>query len=197
MISRTKYPVDEFTIGKLFAAAGIEGISNIAPLGAGEYNAVYQAQASDKIYVLKIAPTENVPVMSYEKNMMDSEVFWYEQMKNHTPIRVPEIFTLDSSKALIPTSYFIMEKLEGTQMDKMDFSTEEKRASTAVLAEMVAHIHAIENNQFGYIQSGLYENWYLAIQAMVSNIITDAARKGHRSKRGKKLLAAIEHHRTI
>lgn len=157
MISRTKCAIDNETIRKLFVAAGIGEISGIFPMGAGEYNAVYSVQAGSGNYALKIAPDEAVPVMAYEKDLMASELFWYEQMREHTPIRVPKVFCASFDKTLIPASYFIMEKLPGIQMDKMDFAPGEKAASTAELAKMAAQIHRVKKTRFGYLQNGLHD----------------------------------------
>lgn len=197
MVSRTKYEVDEATAAKLFCAAGLEGASGIAPLGAGEYNAVYSAKAGGGEYVLKIAPAGDVPVLTHEKGMMEAEVFWYDQMRRHTSIRVPEVFYSDFSHALLPTGYFIMEKLPGAQLDKMDLSPEEKAQSAAQLARMAAQLHGIGNDRFGYVQAGLHDTWYGAIRAMVQAVLDDAARAGKRTKRGRRLLAAIDTHAAV
>ena len=122
MISRTKYKTDNATIEKLFVNAGITGVTRIAPLGAGEYNAVYSVTAKGKEYALKISPADDDHVLTYENKMMLSEVFWYQQIQEHTDIAVPKIFYTDFDQTLIPADYFIMEKLPGEQMDKMEFS---------------------------------------------------------------------------
>ncbi len=196
MISRTKFKVDNAGIEKLFKAAGIDGCSEIAPLGAGEYNAVFSVKANGKEYAIKIAPTDDIPVLTYEKNMMASEVFWYKQMKEYSPITVPEIYAADFSKKLIPANYFIMEKLPGLQLDKMDFTQAEKTEAVSEMAKMAAYIHEIKNDKFGYIQNGLFNDWYPAIRSMVTAIIGDCASKGRKSKRGEKLLAYIDQNKT-
>ena len=61
MISRTKFEIDEPTILRLFAQAGISGVLSAKPLGDGEFNAVYLAHAEAKDYVLKIAPRADAP----------------------------------------------------------------------------------------------------------------------------------------
>lgn len=197
MISRTKYKIDNATIEKLFNSAGIDGIEEISPLGAGEYNAVFNVKVCGKEYALKIAPTDDVPVLTYEKNMMASEVFWYKQMREHTSIDVPEVYYVDFEKKLIPACYFIMEKLPGQQLDKMEFSKEEKTDMESVTAKMAAQIHKIKNDKFGYIQSGLYDDWYQAINAMVKAIINDCAAKGRKSKRGERLLTLIDKNKAV
>ena len=103
MISKTKYKIENKEIEKIFRAAGIGGITGISPLGAGEYNAVFSVSTQEKDYVLKIAPAQDVPVMTYEKEMMRAEVFWYRQMREHTPIPVPEVYFEDFEHKLLPT----------------------------------------------------------------------------------------------
>lgn len=197
MISRTKYPIDAAGVKKLFAASGIPDVQAVSPLGAGEYNAVFQAEAGEKSYVIKIAPSPEVPVMTYEKDIMRAEVYWYDRMRTQTQIRVPEVYVQDFDHSRIPADYFIMEKLNGKQLDQMELNPQEKADSVAQLARMTAQIHRIKNDRFGYIQNELYDNWYLAIRAMVQNVIADAEKLGKRSPRGEKLIRYIDRHRSV
>lgn len=196
MVSRTKYLLDNKTVTRLFENAGITGITSIAPLGAGEYNAVYAVKA-DKAYVLKVAPAADTPILTYEKEMMQSEVYWYSLLRTQTDIRVPEVYFADDSKTLIPTAYFIMEKLEGTQMDKFQMTAEEKTECSRRVAQMVAQLHKIQNTEFGYLQNGLYGNWYDALTSMLENLICDAERVGKKSPKGRKLLAYAQKYESV
>ena len=196
MVSRTKYLLDDKTVTRLFENAGITGITSIAPLGAGEYNAVYAVEA-DKAYVLKVAPAADTPILTYEKEMMKSEVYWYSLLRTQTDIRVPEVYFADDSKTLIPTAYFIMEKLEGTQMDQFQMTADEKTECSRKVAQMVAQLHQIQNTEFGYLQNGLYGNWYDALTSMLENLICDAERVGKKSPKGRKLLAYAQKYEHI
>lgn len=197
MISRTKYKIDNKTIEKLFVNAGISGVTKIASLGAGEYNAVFSVMANGKEYALKISPADDASVLTYENKMMFSEVFWYQQIQEHTDITVPTIFYTDFDQKLIPANYFIMEKLSGQPMDKMEFSESEKADSIEEIAKMAARIHKIKNDRFGYIQNELYDDWYQAIRAMVKHLLDDCAKKGKRSKRGERFLAYIDQYKSV
>ena len=140
MISRTKYLVDDETVRRLFQEAGLGTAEVVTPLGAGEFNAVYSVSAGGKEYALKIAPALDCPVLRYETSMMRAEVYWYEQIRQHTEIRVPEVYFTDFSRTKLPADYFIMEKLDGVSMDKMEFSKAERvdaDKQTAVLAAQV------------------------------------------------------------
>lgn len=196
MVSRTKYLLEDATVTRLFENAGITGITSIAPLGAGEYNAVYAVKA-DKEYVLKVAPAADTPILTYEKEMMKSEVYWYSLLRTHTDIRVPAVYFADDSKTLIPTAYFIMEKLEGTQMDQFRMTAGEKTECSRKVAQMVAQLHKIQNTEFGYVQNGLYGNWYAALTSILQNLICDAERVGKKSPKGRKLLAYAQKYESI
>ncbi len=184
MISRTKMNLDRSAITAAFDKAGISGITDISPLGDGEYNAVYSVDA-DRHYVIKAAPPEKVPVLTYEKNMMQTEIYWYDLIRRNTDIRVPQVYFSDFSKETIKTDYFIMEKLEGVQRSELKADKSEINKSTA---QMLSKIHKIKGDGFGYVQNGLYENWYEALCSMISNLVSDAKRAGKKSPRGERLL---------
>ncbi len=197
MRSRTKLNLAPTILKALFADAGIPDATDILPLGAGEFNAVFAARATAGSYAIKLAPPDTVPVMTYETGMMQAEVFWYQQMRDNTSIRVPAVYFADFEKKQVPAAYFIMEKLPGRQLDKMRLSKAEKEEAAAALASMAAQIHRIKNDRFGYLQTGLHANWYLAIRSMVRNLLQDCAAVGRDSKRGRALLQAIEQHKQV
>ncbi len=197
MRSKTKYRIDAAMVTKLFACAGITDVTEIAPLGAGEYNQVCAVRAGVIDYVLKIAPEESVPVLGYEKNMMQSEVFWYRMMQEHTDITVPHIYYTDFSRNIIPSDWFIMSRLPGTQLDKVEFTGNTKTAAQEMLAGMAARIHGIRSDRFGYIQNGLYDTWDAALQAMTQSLLDDCRRRRRHSRRGNRLLTYIDQYRTV
>ena len=197
MVSKTKYALDFQTVCRLFQHAGISGVEAVRPLGAGEYNAVYEVTADGRPDVVKVAPKTGMPVMTYEKDMMSSEVYWYEQMRTHTSIRVPQVFFSDFSRTLLDADWFIMEKLPGVTKDRFSMTPAERQQVQKQLAAMAAELHAISSDKAGYIQNGLYDNWYLALCSMVQNLLNDAARKGHRSRRGQKLLKLVQANRAL
>ena len=197
MISRTKFEMDEASILRLFSEAGISGATHAIPLGDGEFNAVYLVSTQEMQYVLKIAPLDSAPVMTYERGMMQSEVFWYSVMWEHTKIRVPNVIRSDFSRTLLPVPFFIMEFLPGDPLNQAALSPDERKAVDTQLVEMAAQLHAIASNSFGYIQCGQYDTWYDAIHAFVEQTLADCAQKKRRSKRGERLLRLIERYQNV
>jgi hypothetical protein len=197
MKSRKKYKIDNITIEKLLNAAGLDGIMEITPKDADEFYTAFTVKTRDKEYIIKIAPTEDVPVMTCEKGLMASEMFWYNEMKKHTQMFMPEIYYADFKRNLIPVDYFIMEKPPGQQLDKMNFSEAQKAEVTLATARMMAQLHNIRNNKFGYIQNELYDDWYQAIRSMVKQAINDCVSIGKSSKRGESLLLYIDYYKKV
>jgi aminoglycoside phosphotransferase (APT) family kinase protein len=198
MISRTKYTLSEDEVKALFTQNGILDVTDIVPLGEGEYNAVFSATGADqKDYAIKIAPSSTVAVMTLEKNMMAAELYWYQKIREHTSVRVPEVYAADLTKGKLSADYFIMEKLNGTQLDKTEFTDAEKSESGLILAKMAAEVHTIKNDRFGYMQNGLHDTWYLAIRSMVSAVLADCKRVHMHTLRGQKLLILIDKHKAI
>lgn len=197
MRSRTKLEIDQKTVIRLFEKAGIDGAENISPLGAGEYNSVYSVDAAGKAYAIKIAPQGSAKILTYEQKMMAQEVYYYSLMKERAQIRVPEIYYSDFSKTEIPSEFFIMERLQGKQLDLAGLSDQQQEEAGQKLAAMVAKMHSVKGEKFGYRQNGLHDNWHLALRAMVTNLVEDCSHLGRKTHRGKQLLKYIDKHQPV
>jgi len=197
MISETKYAISDSEIVRLFQQAGIPGATRVAPLGNGEFSAVFSVSTPERAYVLKIAPPDDGHIMTYEKNMMYAEVFWYRMIRAHTDIRVPEIVFVDFSLERLPAAYFIMERLEGETLPKAGLGAGERGEASAELARMLAKIHVIPGERFGYEQGDVYESWYEAIRGMAVRTLEDCRNKSRRSRRGERLLRSIDRYRAV
>ncbi len=197
MISRTKPDLDLKSIQKIFDNTVLGNVVEAHTIGDGEYNAVYLVKTDNREYILKVSPFDSTGILTYENDMMRSEVYWYAQMRAHTDISVPVVYYKDFSRKIIPADFFIMEKIDGRQLNNAGLTKEERHACKRLIAQMAAQLHKVTNNQYGYIQNGLYEDWYTAIRSMVNNLIKDCVRAGKRTKRGKKLLYYIDQNRDI
>ena len=169
VISRTKFPVTHEDIVRIFCHAGLGEAKNIRVLGAGEFNSAFSVEAGERTYALKVG-ANNAAVQIYEQDMMKSEVHWYQVIAQHTDLRVPKVYFSDFTKTVIPTNYFIMEFIPGTQKGECQFTPGEK---------------------FGYIQSGLYDTWPQALAHIVENLQLDARKLGQTLPRAEKLLSLI------
>ncbi len=213
MISKSKFKIDISMIEKLFVKAGIGNVTNIKPLGAGEYNSVYSADNAidckncecesgqkcincDNQFVIKIAPFGTQAMLTYEADMMAQEIYYYKLM-SLANIKVPNIYYYDNTLTEIPVPYFIMEKVSGVQLDKAKLSKTDNDIVTEKLLEMVAKMHTVKGEKFGYIQNCQYDNWFDALVNMTNNLLNDAKVRNKKSKRGEKLLTYINYYENI
>ena len=194
MISRTKVDLTAAQIAALCKSAGFSEIENIQPLGAGEFNAVYAFDADGGEYALKIAPGADTPVMTYETNMMRSELFWYEQLRTHTDVEIPEVVYTDLSRSLVPSDFFIMRRVPGAAMYAMDFTAEEQAEARKLMPQIGTKMHRIAHDAFGYPQNGLHKTWAQALQSMTEAMVRDAAAMGQPCTNGEKTLQYIQKH---
>ncbi|MBR5974990.1 MAG: aminoglycoside phosphotransferase family protein [Clostridiales bacterium] len=195
MISKTKYQATNEEIRSLFESNGIGVVTGTEPLGDGEFNAAYKVSCEDgKDYALKIAPPDDASVLTYEKNMMDSEVFWYRQMKENTDILCPEIFAVDFTHRIIKSSCFIMEMMKGEPIWKCGFTPEEYAQVQSQKIGMLTKIHAVRNDKYGYRQTGLRDSWYEALRAMAGNLVNDCRNIGYETPDGERFIGLIDKH---
>ena len=196
-ISKTKYLASNEEIISLFARHGIEGITEISPLGDGEFNAVYKVVAGENRYALKIAPPKDAKVLGYEQNMMHSEVYWYGQIDQHTSIVTPKVIASDFTHQDIASDCFIMTLLDAQPLYKFNFTEAERVNVQEQKIEMLTMIHKVKGEQFGYIQMGLHDSWYAAIRSMAENLVKDCEELGKETPDGHKFLQFIDQHKAI
>ncbi len=193
IISKTKYEASEAEIKKLFSFHKLGNVVDIVALGCGEFNAAYKVTCDSGLsYVLKIAPPEGSKILSYEKNMMKSEVFWYSQMHEKTDILCPKVYVSDFSKEIIKSNCFIMELMPGGLIWEMGISAEEYEAIQKQKICMLTKIHKITNDGYGYIQTGLNATWYEALKNMALRLVDDCKSLGHDTPDGERFVNLIE-----
>ncbi|SDA38087.1 Phosphotransferase enzyme family protein [Butyrivibrio sp. INlla18] len=196
--SKTKYEATHEEIKELFEHHKVGEVTGITPLGNGEFNAAYKVICDDgSSYALKIAPPKGAQVLTYEKNMMESEVFWYKKMHENTDILCPEVYVSDYSKSIIKSNCFIMEMMEGEPLWAVNFADQEYENVQKQKIGMLAKIHRIKNDKFGYRQSGLHDTWYEAIEAMASNLVSDCKALGYETPDGEKFIKLIDKHEEL
>lgn len=197
MVSRTKPELTKAQVQDMFDAACLGKVASFNKLGDGEYNAVYDVITDMGNYVLKVSPLDKTGILTYEQDMMRGEVFWYAQIRTHTNVKVPYVYYKDFSHTVFPSDYFIMERMEGEQLNNTNLTDDEKAWCIEEIARIIAKFHKVQNNEYGYLQNQLYENWYLALKNMTLNLINDTKRAGHKTRRGNKLLKYIDEYKSI
>ena len=193
--SKTKYEASIEEINALFLRHGLGSVTNISPLGNGEFNAAYEVTCDDeKHYALKIAPPEGMKVLSYEENMMESEVFWYEMMHQNTDILCPKVYAVDFSREIIGCNCFIMQMMEGRPLTELNLSDDDLDSILRQKLSVLSKIHRIQGTGFGYRHRQQYSTWDEALKSMADSLISDCRALGYETPYGERFVGYIEKH---
>jgi len=181
-VSATKNKKSEILIKEMFYKAfPKEKIDDIIELTEGYFNVAYKVIAGKHSYILKIAPSADTQVMTYEKNIMFSEVDSLNMIKRKTNVPVPKVLFYDNSHTICDTDYFFMETLEGVSfssvMDSM--AQEDKEKVYFYTGKYTEMMNKITGNKFGYYgqKNRQGDNWYTVFRSMVVDVYHDAIRK--------------------
>ena len=187
MESRTKNKKSREEIKQLVERAfpGLtiaEGEAGCRELTEGYFNAAYCIQLSDgRNTVLKIAPSQEAEVLTYEKNMMVTEVAMMRLIKEQTDVRLPEVYYYDNSKEFCDVEYFFMEKLEGENYIniKSGLPKEEIIQIDRQMGDCNRKMNEITGTYFGY--PGLPElqgdHWKEVFLKIMDSVLEDGKRK--------------------
>lgn len=154
----------------------------IRELTEGYFNVAYLIRLDDDSEtVLKIAPVSDVKVMTYEKNIMQTEVTVMNLLSCHKDIPSPKVLYSDNSCFVCNAPYFFMEKLGGNSLDTIqaDYSASELREIYRKVGALNRVINDITNNYFGYISQPDYQgrSWFPLFHRMLTAVLEDAASK--------------------
>lgn len=180
-VSITKGTVTEDTINRMVQKAFEENALEIQELKEGYFNIAYRVRLKDRNVVLKIAPSPNIQIMTYEKNIMFSEVDSMRMVAERTDVPVPRILFYDNSGSVIDREYFFMEMLQGQSLSSLQdaLPEEDRQEINYRLGQYTRQLNSIEGERFGYYaqpdRQG--ENWYEVFRDMVRDIYADARRK--------------------
>ncbi len=173
MESYTKTNVSKFDAKKLFDESGVGIAENIREVEAGEFNTIFQVKSGDKKYFIKFGSSPEVKVLSYEKDILNTEIYFYNKLEGSV-VKRPKVVFSDSSRTKIGVDYFIMEALNVPLLGYAFPSTNQRKRFSYQLGANLAELHKIKGEGFGYPQCGLEQTWEDAYKKMINNLIADA-----------------------
>lgn len=152
--------------------------SNAVELEEGWFNTIYLIRLSDgREVVLKVAPSHDVRILRYEKNIMKTEVEVMRLLASKADIPVPRVYFYDASGAVIENEYFFMEKVSGREYSKVkaEMSERQRDAVEIELGRYNRIINDIKGTEFGFFaqKEGLSSNWPNAFMNMLRAVLQD------------------------
>jgi aminoglycoside phosphotransferase (APT) family kinase protein len=183
-----------------FGVGLVPGDAGLRELTDGWFNAVHElALADGRRVVLKIAPPPGAPVMTYERDLMATEVATMRLVKSDPAIPVPAVLFHDESRRLCDAPYFFMEKVPGANLDhvRKALSPGEASAVDRHVGEVVRAINGFRGEWFGMPgHPGLRAaTWREAFGKIVESVLQDAARRDVAFPRpAEEIRALVQHH---
>ncbi|OJH35534.1 hypothetical protein BON30_37870 [Cystobacter ferrugineus] len=201
MHSRTKVALERARIELLVrdVLGSRNAVRSVQELTDGMFNAAYalELEGAEPV-VLKVAPPPDLPLLTYEKELMRTEVEFYERVAKETTCSVPRVLAHDFSHTRIGRDVFFMRRLRGTSLDKAkkQLTPEELARIQTELGEWVGRLGSVRGSFFGYLQAGVglqAGTWREAFLAMVEALIQDAERFAVRLPLPARELLALFH----
>ena len=155
----------------------------VSEMKDGWFNATYEIHLSDgSNIILKIAPPVDVEVMTYEKNIMATEVSSMRLVAQNPFVPVPKILNSDATCKVNDSAYFFMEKLPGKNLAhhvEGDLSPELQADIERQIGAIIREVNGFTGTFFGYEGNPSLRGstWKEAFAKIISSVIDDGLRK--------------------
>lgn len=181
-VTKTKLTVEEQK--EIVTAAFGEQVTILQcrELTGGYFNAAYELLLSDgRATILKVAPLDETEILSYERNIMYTEVEVLRLVKAKGTVPVPRVYAYDNSRKLLPCDYFFMERITGEPYNEIkdSLSSQTRAAIEAELGRYNRFINEIRGERFGLFGAPPHpaeRSWRDTFSGIVSNLLEDARR---------------------
>lgn len=154
---------------------------DIIELTEGFFNVAYRIELEERPVILKVAPAPSVDILTYEKNIMWTEVDSMRKVKKETSVPVPEILFFDDSRTVCDRTYFFMEFLPGRSFSSCmeELSDEVKNHIFYKVGQCTKELNQITGEKFGYYGQPERQgnDWFTVFKEMLSDAFADAERK--------------------
>jgi aminoglycoside phosphotransferase (APT) family kinase protein len=187
MKSKTKSKLDLAQVEQLVRKHFTDSASlPIKELTDGMFNSAWLIEGSHSLskgVVLKVGPLPETEILTYEKNILQTEVEVYRLLKEK-PIPIPALLAYDFTRNDIPCDYFFMERMEGSTWKSYgrQFPKESRPNLMHELGRCNAVIHSVEGPWFGYIKEEKrfqFDTWGEAFTSMIADILGDGKERNY------------------
>jgi aminoglycoside phosphotransferase (APT) family kinase protein len=158
-------------------------ITSMEELKEGYFNAAYQIKLNDGFQcVLKIAPPPNLPILRYEKNIMQAEVETLRMVKANTDMPVPGVIFYKENYPLLDSPFFCMDFIDGIPLHKFREKLDPKEQSEIdqSCGYYLKQMNQIQNKAFGCLALPESSNvpWPSVFENLLGNVLQDGQDAG-------------------
>ncbi|MQY10157.1 hypothetical protein SRB5_02640 [Streptomyces sp. RB5] len=183
MQSITKPSVDRATVDALVTAAFGPGALPVRsrPITDGTYNTIVRVALADgRTAMLKVAPAPDAPQLSYERDILRTEALFFDRAAGLDGVPTPRLLSTGFERSLVPGDFVFMTEVPGRSLSALHASLapEELAAVRRDLGGVVARLHTVRGDTFGYPQAASAGSWAEAFGGMAEVILADAERLG-------------------
>ncbi|WP_028045727.1 phosphotransferase family protein [Cellulomonas sp. URHE0023] len=147
----------------------------------GWFNVVYRVRLrSGRTVVVKVAPPAGVDVLTYERDMLATEVRALRLVREHTDVPVPDVLFVDDSRELCDADWFVMSFVDGDNLSVVQDSLtrDERDAYDHLLGAANRTLNAIVGDHFGPIGGPGGTQWRPVFLGMLDDVLVDGERLG-------------------
>ncbi|HZX55004.1 MAG TPA: aminoglycoside phosphotransferase family protein [Ilumatobacteraceae bacterium] len=149
----------------------------------GWFNAAYVMTLSDgRRCVLKVAPPPGIAVLTYEHDIMATEVAALALVAERTTMPVPHVLWSDTTCRRLPSALFVMEHCPGTLLSliRPTLDVGQQQFIDGQLAGFLREMHSITNPMFGLQAPSApkFETWRDAFLRLFEDALADGATAG-------------------
>lgn len=159
------------------AACGIteDAIDTCEPLGQATYNTALRLRLRDgRRLVLKIAPDPAADRLTYERDLLRTEAAFHRAAAAVLP--VPGVVALRRGGRAVDRDVLLLDELPGTNWHSTTVGSAEGVALRRELGGLLAGLHRLHADGFGYPQFPLAPDWPTAFRGMMGALLADAER---------------------
>ncbi|MCK0118181.1 aminoglycoside phosphotransferase family protein [Isoptericola sp. S6320L] len=173
----TKTAVTDDQVAAVLAPVGT--VRDVEPLAGGLFATVLRVGLADGRYVVvKVTGADTTRLLRYEHGISGTEAAVY-RLAHRAGLPVPAVLHVDASREHVDGDVVVTEHLAGVLWNGADLDDGAARAVRRSLGAVMARLHRITGDRFGYPAPSAdlsRETWPEAFGAMVEAVLADADR---------------------
>lgn len=146
----------------------------------GWFNAAFRVELVGANYILKVAPSRDVKVLRYERQMMAAEASATRFVRDQIGFPAPEVIAFDQTEDEIESDYLLIAEIEGQPLERVRKTMSEAAVarSEKEIGALIRTLHSTRGTHFGTFGNAIHSTWRAAFEALLADLRQDAEDAG-------------------